>query len=262
MKVRFGLACLAIVCGCGRVGFAWIDAADGNALDAMIDAPADPSFASTAFAYWKFDERSGFTALDASGNGHTLTLFNGTAWGTGMFDGVVTSDGTDDYLSTPQLDLSATAAVTVSVWANRPYSAGPKHTLFELTTNTNSFTTGFGLFPDDTGSCGSAGGILVFLVGNAGYNMRCYTQPSSGVWHHLVAIYDKSQPTAGEIALFIDGVPQGPISMPNTADNTNTFGNAPFFLFTRGGTIEFNAGSIDEMTIFDRALTAAEISML
>jgi hypothetical protein len=146
------------------------------------------------------------------------------------------------------------------MWLNRTYSKNGGHTLLEDSTNFNATTTGFGLFPDDSGTCG--GGIMVGLNGNAGYNIRCFAQPSSGAWHHLAAIYDKTQPGNGQISLYIDGVLQTPLSSPASAQNTNAFGNNPLFLFSRGGTQEFNAGLMDELRVYSRALSATEIQQL
>ncbi len=41
--------------------------------------------------------------------------------------------------------------------------------------------------------------MMIGLHGNAGYNLKCYAQPSSGVWHHLAAVFDKSQTAANEV---------------------------------------------------------------
>ena len=256
---------LAIGCSCGRFGFEARsqDAANADGDTTLeLDARADASFASTAFGYWKLDDGSGVTATDSSGNGHPMNLVAGAAWGTGMFSGAVSSDGVDDYLEVPNLDLSTTAAVTVSLWSSRNYTDGPRDTLFELSTNVNNFMTGFGLFPDDNTTCASPGHIYAFMRGNVGFVGYCYPQPTSGVWHHLVAIFDKSQPAAGEVVLFVDGVQQTPTQMAGAADNTNSFGAHSLYLLSRGGTNEFNSGSVDEITIFDRALSAAERAML
>ncbi len=154
-------------------------------------------------AHWKLDESAGTAAADSSGAGNNATTTNGPVWGpyTGQINGALTFDGVNDYLSEAAIDLSGTNAVTVAGWVNRTYSAAGAHTLFEFTTNYNSFNSGFGFFPDDTGGCGGGGGLLVAVNGDVGYSEKCYTQPSSGVWHHLVAVYDKSQAGANEINL-------------------------------------------------------------
>jgi hypothetical protein len=190
-----------------------------------------------------------------------MMLVNGPAWDTGKIGRAVASDGVNDYMTVPMIDLSGTSAVTVALWVNRTYSAGPAHTLIELSTDFNSTNAGFGLFPDDTSACGT-GQIMLGVDGDAGYSINCFTQPSSGVWHHLVAIYDKSQPGTQETALYIDGSLQTVTLSPFTNDNTNNFGALPLYVFSRGGTLEFNVNVIDEIVIYARALTPAEVAQL
>ena len=90
------------------------------------------------------------------------------------------------------------------------------------------------------------------------YSTRCYTQPSSGDWHHLTVIYDKAAPGPTEITWFVDGVQTAP-NQVNEHDNSNAFAVDALYLFARAGTVEFSAGEIDELRIFDRALTPAEV---
>jgi hypothetical protein len=47
-----------------------------------------------------------------------------------------------------------------------------------------------------------------------------------------------------------------------TNNNTNAFGNNPIYLFSRGGVGEFNAGTLDELRIYNHALSASEIQGL
>jgi hypothetical protein len=43
--------------------------------------------------HWKFDEGSGITAGDSSGNNNTGTLTNGPTWTTGKLGGALSFDG-------------------------------------------------------------------------------------------------------------------------------------------------------------------------
>jgi hypothetical protein len=210
-------------------------------------------------AYWKFDEGAGATAADSSGNGYTLSLVNGPTWTAGKLNGGLSFNGLNEYGVVPGVDLSGTAAASVSVWLNRvwtPLTSGAT-VLLEFSANFNSSTTGFMFFPDD-----QCGGMVLGLHGNNGYNINCYNQPSSGAWHHLVLIYDKSQNAAGEVSLYLDGVLQAPRSRLYAADNSNAFGANPLYLFSRGGNQLFASGTIDELRIYNRALSAAEVGQL
>lgn len=50
-------------------------------------------------AGWSFNETSGTSASDSSGNGNTATLVNGVTRTTGNYGGGLTFDGVNDYLT-------------------------------------------------------------------------------------------------------------------------------------------------------------------
>jgi len=158
----------------------------------------------------------------------------------------------------PTINLSSTSAVTVTVWVNRTYSTVGGHTLFEDSANFNSSTTGFGFYPDDN----TCNGMMVGERGNVGYNLNCYAQPSSGVWHHFAIVYDKSQPASSEVTLYVDGVLQSPKQNYLTSNNTNAFGSNALYVLSRGGSSEYTTGMLDDLRIYNRALSAAEIQQI
>jgi len=66
---------------------------------------------------WKFDEGSGTTAYDSSGNGHDGTLVGGATWTDGRFGGGLELDGTSGYVSIPSFELT-TDTITFVAWVN------------------------------------------------------------------------------------------------------------------------------------------------
>src|SRR5271157_1923708 len=220
---------------------------------------AAPGQAQTAVGYWTFDDGWGTEAADSSGNGHTATLVNDVGWVTGKIGDAVSANAAyRQCVSIPPINLSGTQAVTVALWANRTYSTSGGHALFEATTNYTNSTTGFGFFPDDA----TCNGIQAALRGNLGYVANCYSQPSSGVWHHLAAVLDKSQTGGDEVKFYVDGVLQTANRSLHASTNTNNFGNNPIYLFSRAGTTEFTSGMIDDLRIYNRALTAEQIQQI
>jgi hypothetical protein len=211
--------------------------------------------------WWKLDEGSGTSATDSSGSGNNGTLVNSPTWTTGKINGALSFNGVNNYVSTPAINLSSASAVSVSLWVNRTYSNTGGHALFESTRDSNETTTGFMFFPDDASSC-SGGGMLVGLRGNAGYNLKCYAQPTSGVWHHLVAVFDKSQSALNEVSLYVDGVLQTAQVQSSSAANANNFGSDPLYLMCRGGGGDFCSGMIDDFRVYDRTLSGAEVQQL
>src|SRR5271157_3491608 len=168
---------------------------------------ATPLQAQSPVGYWTFNDGSGTNAADSSGYGHTATLVNGVSWVTGQAGGAVSANAASrQYVSIPAIDLSSTQAVTVALWVNRTYSTAGGHVLFEASADYSQSTTGFSFLPDDD----TCHGIQAAVRGNAGYTANCYSQPSSGAWHHLAVVFDKSQTAGDAVKFYLDGVLQTP----------------------------------------------------
>jgi len=74
---------------------------------------ADPSL----IAWWRFEEGSGTTAYDSSGNGNDGTLVGGATWAAGRYGGGIELDGTSGYVSVPDFELT-TDTITFVAWLN------------------------------------------------------------------------------------------------------------------------------------------------
>ena len=72
-------------------------------------------------AHYKFDETSGTTAADSSGNGNigALTNMAGTEWTTGKVGGALNFDGTNDYVNLGTSLANNLGDVTFSAWIYR-----------------------------------------------------------------------------------------------------------------------------------------------
>jgi len=70
-----------------------------NKTDATLPGPV---------GWWKFDDGTGTTAADASGDGYTATLVNGISWVTGKIGDAVSANGVNQYVSIPAVNVSTT----------------------------------------------------------------------------------------------------------------------------------------------------------
>ena len=168
-------------------------------------------------------------------------------------------DGFDDYGVVQNFDLSGTGVVSVSFWMKKEVYSNDNGISFELTNNFNDYSTGFAIIPGDSNNCVNYLGV--FLKGNNGYNGACYQRPDNNLWHHFVAIFDKTRDN-NEVDLYIDGVLIPPFSRPYNVDNNNTFGVAPIYFSSRAGMGYFSKSVIDEVSVWDRALTSEEVKTL
>ena len=218
-----------------------------------------PTQAQTPSGHWTFEEGVGTEAADSSGNGHTATLANGVSWvSSPMGSGVAANGSARQFVSIPPIRLSETRAMTVSMWANRTYSTSGGTVLFEAGYDYGASRTAFWLLPDD----GTCHGIQAGLRGDVGSSSNCYGQPTSGAWHHLAVVFDKSQSAGSAVALYVDGLLQAPTWNVGAATNSNNFGNDPIYLFAREGISAFGSGMIADLQIYNTALSAEQIQQI
>lgn len=94
---------------------------NGTSWECPVHGVSDTICSNTdgLLGYWKFDESSGTTAADSSGNGNNGTLVNGPIWqpADGVTGGSLLLDGTNDYVDlTAGLGTVNYTEVTVTGW--------------------------------------------------------------------------------------------------------------------------------------------------
>src|ERR1043165_3241424 len=73
--------------------------------------------AATPIAAYGFEDGSGTTLTDRSGNARHGTLRNGPVWSTGKYGGGLTFDGSNDYVRIGDVEAAdGLTAFTVSAW--------------------------------------------------------------------------------------------------------------------------------------------------
>ena len=176
------------------------------------------------------------------------TLVNGATYAPGKVDQGFSFDGSDDYLEiphSPSLDIGPNQPMSIKLWVKRTSSAESQII--------------FAKRPD----CGSQ--VHYQLQYYAPQNILAFnsTGPTNGVfttadklpinvWTLVVVTYNGSSGT-----IYINGTPVATNAMSFDRNTVPLrFGGEP----TCGG--QLFGGVIDDMAIFDRALTAAEVSQI
>jgi hypothetical protein len=188
--------------------------------------------------YWKLDESNrGDACIDSSGNGNT-----GTPHGTNVVPGKInlarSFNGSGDYIDIPAISISN--AITVAAWV---YAEDFMQSGFVVTKNPVNAQWAL-FFESDR--------FLKWRGGGMDNNVKC-PAPSNGAWHHIVG---KQEGTAG--SLYVDGVlsASGTLSAIGNGPNSINIGR-----FDSGDHWYFS-GQIDEVRIYNRAVSDAEISQL
>jgi len=201
--------------------------------------------------HWKFDETSGIIAKDSSGNGNNGVLIGDTTWRPccNAVCGALDFDGDGDYVKTANTTTGlniAPGSFSVSAWINARDVNDGWRTILEYNRYGNNW---YGLWL-------SSDGEFHFRVGK---DTKDSVQIlNSDTWYLLTATYDSTDKT---MRLYIDG------QFDSSAIESTGFFSAPvnskLTIGVRGTEDdEYFDGLIDDVRIYDRVLSQAEIQAL
>ncbi|MFE9442430.1 LamG-like jellyroll fold domain-containing protein [Streptomyces sp. NPDC006602] len=220
----------------------------GNLLSETLygDASGHPA------GWWKLNQTSGTNVTDASGTGNTAratdVTWNGDA---------ATLNGTSSNVATNGPVLDTTASYTVSAWVNLNSTPTRNMTLLGQDGATNSpfylqynyshsgaplwsfdLTSGDTTSPSFTGAYSSAAA-------------------TSGTWTHVVGAYDAA---TGAMKLYVNGSLAGSNtdSVPWSSSGSLTMGRSKY----GGNPSDFTDGSLADVQVYQRALSAADVTSL
>lgn len=199
---------------------------------------------------YRLENNGGTTATDSAG-ANDATLTNGPVWSAGKVGAsAVTFDGVNDYLATSNLAGVLGGTATLTAWVkttqvgnvkmyNAPGIAG-----VEQYNGANDIFWGW---LDETGR-------IALKVGDNVNVVRSNVPVNDGQWHHVAFTRDSA---SGVIKVYVDGV------LNSTATSDTGVKSTPFSSFGRiedtGGAINYFAGSLDEIRVYNRVLSDAEI---
>ncbi len=208
------------------------------------------SFSKGLVGYWKFDEGTGTTTADSSSYGNTGTI-NGTPdWVTGQFGDALTFDGSSNYVSIPansHMEVEGNE-FTISAWINLANISSDQ----TIIANGGS-SYGFGLVILSGGS-----GVSLYKIGVTGQTVTYTHTFSTGTWYHIVAVQHFSSPgNPSFVEVFVNGVSIG----TNNDANAYTSSSGQTISIGYGPSGFFN-GSLDDVRVYNRALSNQEIKIL
>ena len=253
---KLGLATFALVGGCHQafgLSFDHPDAAPEDAVpDAARSAYAEAVLHDLPIGYWRFSASSPLTAMDLVGQ--APGLYSGDAAPTAIGalpledDRAVALDGTGDYVDMgARFGFPGTLAFTIEAWVkpdvNGSYNGVVSKDDESASGNTRvgyhmyTQTTAFGFERND--------GALSQDVRTAAL--------TTARWTHVAVTYDSAK-----LSLYTDGVRQTMTAVPNVVLPATS--NAFVVGARNGGEYLWHRGAIDEVAVYDKALTDQQIA--
>ncbi|HYF51877.1 MAG TPA: LamG-like jellyroll fold domain-containing protein, partial [Planctomycetota bacterium] len=194
-------------------------------------------------AHWKLNEATGTRASDSSGNDNHGTLVNGPVWSPGRLEGGLKCDGINDFVESPNKpSLNPAAQLTLSAWVNM---AELNATSKAVIAKTSSLGAQYCLVILPKGR-------LRATVANSGVSGVTVLAP--GRWYHLAVTYD-----GVALKLYVNGVLDS--SVAKSGAMTDCGANVRVGQGTGTESLYFS-GTLDDVRIYNQALTAGEINGL
>ncbi|UCE47072.1 MAG: hypothetical protein JSW47_15870, partial [Phycisphaerales bacterium] len=208
-------------------------------------------------AHWEFDEGSGTIARDSSAKGHDGSLLGDPQWVAGMIgSGALSFDGTDGLVEVSHdASLSLTDALTITAWVQ----VHDLNTYYFLVCKQPSGTArdnypGNYEFRTEVNS----GALQFGHQETEGEQYTFYTSDSSIAveqWHHVAVTIAKGD----LVEFYIDGVAAG---SSEQSTNFGVLNDEPVRIGGRKDGYSFFNGLLDDIRLYDRALSATQIQKL
>ncbi len=203
--------------------------------------------------YWSFDagDMAKNTAYDRSGQNNTGTLTNGPTRAIGELGQALSFDGVNDYVDVGQISLSG--AMTMCTWITFNQLGQSGGSVF-ISNHSEIFSNAqYSLQIDNNGA-------ILFNWVNAGISESYVTGNNSvslGNWYHICGV----RITDSDVDIYINGADKavtasGGATVPSSPPGNTAIGRAG------SGNADYLRETIDEVRLYNRALTSNEIKRL
>jgi formylglycine-generating enzyme required for sulfatase activity/tetratricopeptide (TPR) repeat protein len=230
-----------------RVRFACLFSVVELDSGAAVPASAAAGAGGGLIGHWKFDDGQGRIARDSSGRGNHGQVRGGARWTAGRLGGALEFDGTDGFVSIPnESDFDITGRITVAAWIK--VAAFTKSFQSIVTKGDRAWRLHRAAESNSPGwACSDLSRDQVGdLFGKAAVD--------DGRWHHVAGVHDGTR-----MYLFVDG------KVDASARTSPTISVNDYSVLIGENAQQTGRhwrGLIDDVRIYDRALTAREIRAL
>jgi hypothetical protein len=222
-------------------------------LVSVTSAATDPNLV----GWWKFDEGNGTIAYDSAGSNNG-TIY-GATWAAGKIGGGMSFDGVNDYINVPDnpaLRFTQNSSFTLCSWIN-PISAADQGIILGKWQTSGSYD--LFTYNMDWWFSSKSIGFGISQSGIAYVEMGAPADAApAGIWSHVACVYDN-----GNMKIYINGELEASGYFPyetgtNTANKDLGIGAG----LIGSGIERYFGGTLDDIRIYSRALSAEEIQQL
>jgi hypothetical protein len=208
-------------------------------------------------AYWRFNEKQGDLVKDSSGNEHVGKIFKAKRV-KGIEGNALEFNGVDSYVECDAKNINfSNKAITIVAWIKLSISdlnealglPGGVDDVHKMIVSKAS--------PAWYLSCRKSIFFSPWLDGRQTY-LESKKSISAGEWHQVACSWDAQ---SGQYRTYLDGKPDLDITRKGNSLGKNTR-NILIGAYTAKSKKFFFKGAIDEVAIYDKALTPAEIADL
>ncbi|MDB6124635.1 MAG: putative glycosyl hydrolase [Pedosphaera sp.] len=234
--------------GIYSVSFAASNGATASASLAVV-VNSNTNLQSGLLAWWKMDEAGGTSAVDSSGNGLSATI-SGGIFTTGFLSNALHLNGAGNVATFTSPD---TSQITLAAWVRadgRGNSAFPR--VLE--------TPGYRLFFRFDAQGTNGFDFATFSTSQNGDWFSGQDSVKTGAWYHVAASYDRSIP-ANLPVLYVNGAELVPVTITSPVGTQPAY-NGTGYIGNRSTLDRAWNGSLDDIRIYNRLLSAAEVQVL
>jgi hypothetical protein len=216
-----------------------------NSVSRSYCVPGDTTTCNSPVAEWRFDEKTGSTAYDTSGNGNNGTI-NNAVWTTGKLGSALNFDGDNDYIDIPGT-FQPNPYITIEYWVQLddtlPGSCSPESWETAVSKSSSFY---------DEFLCSNGAFYFRPTVSGTRVDDTYFTQTwTAGRWYHIAEVFDGAY-----TKIYVDGTEK--VSKSHSG-SLSTNSNVLKIGYWSSGTQDLD-GKIDQVRIYDYARTPAQIA--
>jgi hypothetical protein len=232
-----------------KMDFAQVRAVNQAVIRSVTgDVPSTPAQPGTpgltGVGYWPLDENSGTIAHDDARD-HDGTLTGGPTWTAGR-SGSALQFGGSAYVDTGAAIVDTAGSYSASAWVKVDSPGDAFQTAVSQDASSNS-----AFFLQYSGADHR------FAMSFAGVRALAPAAPEAGRWYHLTGVRDADR---GTLSLYVDGTLAAQVDACASGASAGplVIGRAKW----QGNPVDYWRGALDQVHVFDRALSASEVKEL